>query len=133
MTVNESYLDVWNESDAGRRRELIEQLWAQDAVMLLEPPEEIREKAQWLGVHPVLEVRGHDALEIRVTRAYEEFVASGQMVFKLRHPPARLGDVVTLSWDAVNPADGQVVGGGLDVFTVGADGRIMLGHQFIGR
>lgn len=136
MNINdlaERYVAVWNESDDGRRRESITALWAKDAVMLLEPPQDIVASAAALGVTPVLEVRGHDAIEARVRRAYEEFVAPGEIVFRARDGAARLGDIVTLSWDSVSTADGEVGGGGLEVFALDGESRIKAAYQFIGR
>ncbi len=60
------YLSIWNEPDAERRRAMIAKLWTQDAVHFTNS----------------LEARGYDAIEARVTTAYEKFVATGDYVFK---------------------------------------------------
>ena len=72
------YMAVWNQPDATLRRKAIHELWAEDGAHILQPPQDIRKAARGLGfASAVLEARGHDALEVRVTRAYEDFVASG--------------------------------------------------------
>jgi hypothetical protein len=54
-----------------------------------------------------------------VTSAYEDFVATGQMSFRLRDGAKRLGDVVTWRWEGVSP-DGEVLGAGLEFVIPGA-------------
>jgi hypothetical protein len=72
------YVAVWNQPDAEVRRKAIHELWAEDGAHILQPSQEIRKAAAGLGfAAAVLEARGHDALEVRVTRSYEEFVAQG--------------------------------------------------------
>jgi hypothetical protein len=39
------YVGLWNEPDALRRRQLIAELWTEDGVHILQPPQEIREIA----------------------------------------------------------------------------------------
>lgn len=56
----ERYVAVWIEPDADRRRKAIAELWTEDGVQLLQPPQEIREAAAALGVTPTLEARGYD-------------------------------------------------------------------------
>src|SRR5262249_56209048 len=55
----ERYVAVWNESDPTRRRSLIADLWTEDAVHLLQPPQVVREAARDLNLIPVFQVRGH--------------------------------------------------------------------------
>jgi hypothetical protein len=72
------YVAVWTEPDAELRRKAIQELWAEDGAHILQPPQEIRQAAAGLGfTSAVLEARGHDELQARVTRAYQEFVAPG--------------------------------------------------------
>jgi hypothetical protein len=125
------YLAVWNEPDAGRRRKTIGELWTEDGVQVLQPPLEIREAAATLGVTPTLEARGHDALEVRVARSYEQFVAPGEFSFKPRNNAARLGDVVKFNWEMVRGSDGEVAASGLEVLVLDADGRIKIDYLFV--
>jgi len=89
------YVAVWNQPDAELRRRAIHDLWTEDGARILGPPQEIRKAATGLGFpSTTLEARGHDELEVRVTRAYEEFVAPGGFAFQLRdnagrRPPGR--------------------------------------------
>jgi hypothetical protein len=78
------YVAVWNEPDADVRRKAVEQLWTEDGVHLLEPPEEVVKRADELAISATFEARGHAELVRRVSRAYDEFVAPGQFEFR-RH------------------------------------------------
>src|SRR5260370_42167363 len=106
------YVAVWNEPDAEPRRKAIHDLWTEDGAHILQPPQEIRTLAAGLGFTSTLEARGHDALEVRVTRAYEEFVAPGKFAFKLRDNADRLADVVKFNWEMVPSSGGEMAGVG---------------------
>ncbi|ACU75308.1 conserved hypothetical protein [Catenulispora acidiphila DSM 44928] len=128
------YLAQWNEGDAERRSDMIRQVWAVDGLqVLVNPPQEIRETAAHHGIaSPLLEVRGHDAFDARVRRAYELFVAPGQYTFELNGGPVRqAGAAVSFSWVMRDRADGSVAGAGFDVLTFDADARIRTDHQFV--
>lgn len=102
--------------------------------MLVNPPEAIRDAAAALAVPaPPLEVRGYDALEARITRAYEMFVAPGEHVFTAAADPAVLAaNVVAVPWSMVTAGAREPVGGGVDVLYLDAEGRIRTDHQFVG-
>jgi hypothetical protein len=126
------YVAIWNQPDAELRRKAIQGLWADDGIHVLQPPEGIRQIATRLGFpFPTLEARGYDALEARVTRAYEDFVASGKFTFKPRHNADRLGDVVKFGWEMVPTGGHEVAGAGLDILILDEDGRIKADCQFI--
>jgi hypothetical protein len=134
MTANElaeRYSAVWNEPDPGARRSAIEALWTEDALVLLQPPLEMIAAANDLGVAPSLRVRGHDELEARVTRAYEQFVAPEGNVFRSRPDAQRLDDVVKFAWELVPAGGDEVIGSGMTFVTVGRDGRITHDYQFV--
>jgi len=126
------YVALWNEPDAERRRSAIAELWTEDGVHILQPPEDIREAAAapGLGLTATLEARGHAALEIRATSAHERFVAPGEFRFRRRDNVARLGNVVKFSWEMVSRS-GKVAGGGLEFLVLEPDGRIRTDYQFI--
>jgi hypothetical protein len=126
----ERYTAVWMEPDEDRRRALIAELWSEGAIHVLEPTQEAYEAAGERAVNPTWQVRGHGELEARVASAYEDFVASGQMTFRLRGGAKRLGDVVTWRWEGVSP-DGEVLGAGLEFVVLAADGRIATDYQFV--
>jgi hypothetical protein len=99
VEFTDGYIAVWSESDAERRGAMVRDLWTQDARQLLQPPIEIKDAATAIGMIPVLEIRGHEALERRISKAYERFVAPGIFVFRRRASPERIRDLVKLNWD----------------------------------
>ncbi|MBO2448964.1 hypothetical protein J4573_17815 [Actinomadura barringtoniae] len=131
--LTDRYMAQWNEPDAATRSKLIRDLWAVDGIqVLVDPPEEIREAAANLSFPvPPLEVRGHDAMEARVTRAYEMFIEPGHSFVPAGEVSILLANVVAVGWSMVT-ADGGVVGGGMDVLAIDDDGKIRTDHQFIG-
>ena len=128
----ERYVAVWNQSDATRRHTAVAELWAEDAVHILEPPQAVRDAASDLNVIPTFQARGHKELEARVTRAYEKFVAPGQLSFRSRSNGVRLADVVKFNWKMVS-TQGEVTAVGLEFMVLDVDGRIRLDYQFIER
>jgi hypothetical protein len=130
--LTDRYVAVWSEPDADRRRAAVRALWADDAVHVLQPPLELRQAAAGLGFdHLVLEARGHDELEARVTRAYQEFIAPGTFVFQAAGAAERLREVVTFRWVMVPRGGGEPAGAGLEFLVLGPDGRIVGDYQFI--
>ncbi|SNR41622.1 hypothetical protein [Actinomadura mexicana] len=133
--VADRYLAQWNEPDPAARSTLIREMWAPDAThVLVNPPEAVRDAAAALGVPaPPLEVHGHRALDARVARAYEMFVAPGEHVFEIAEEPVvLLPHVIAVRWAMVTADGGEAVGGGLDVLYLDGDGRIRTDHQFVG-
>jgi hypothetical protein len=130
--LSERYVSVWMEADPSVRREIIRELWAPDGAHVLEPPREIRDAATRLGFRtPALEARGYEALEARVTRAYEQFVAPGQFLFRPRDDASRLREVVKFRWEMIPARGGAVAAVGLDILFLDAEGKIAIDHQFI--
>ena len=126
------YVALWNEPDPNQRRVAIAELWTDDGVHILQPPQEIREMAArpGIGLTASLEARGHAALEARATSAYEAFIASGEFSFRRRGNAERLADVVTFNWEMV-ARSGEAVGSGLEFLVLAPDGRIGRDYQFI--
>ena len=127
---------LWTEADPHARSEQVADLWTtHGAQVLVDPPQAMRDAATELAFPvPRLEVRGHDEIDRRVTRAYEMFIEPGEYTFKATGggdavllAPALVG----LAWDMVTLADGTVVGSGYDVIQLDDDGRILLDHQHI--
>jgi hypothetical protein len=130
----ERYVAMWNDPDPAVRSTTVRDLWATDGAQLLQPPEDMREEAARIGfINPVLEARGHDALEARVTRAHEEFVRPGQFRFRLHGDAARLANVIKFRWEMVPIAGGPVAAVGLEFLILDAHGRIQSDYQFIER
>ncbi|OXM64940.1 MULTISPECIES: hypothetical protein [Amycolatopsis] len=129
MDLVERYVTLWNETDASARRKAIELLWPEDGVHLLQPPREMRDRATALGfADAVLAARGYAAIEERVRRGHEEFLAPAGVTLRARGNTDRLGDVVKFGWELVD-GGGQVRSTGLEVLTLAADGRIAVDHQ----
>ena len=128
----ERYVAMWNEEDPEARRAAVCELWATDGAQILQPPRELLKEAARIGfVNPVLEARGHHALETRVTRAHDEFVASGEFRFRPRDDATRVGDVIKFGWEMVPAGGGEPAGAGLEFLILDAQGRIRLDYQFI--
>ena len=134
IDLAERYVAMWNEADPDARRGVIRELWAEDAAHILQPPQEMRETAATIGFFaPVLEARGRRALEARVERAHEEFVASGEYVFRPRGDTIQLGDVVKFGWEMIRVAGGEQAGAGVEFVILDVHGRIRADYQFIER
>jgi len=125
------YVAVWNEPDPEVRRNAIGELWTEDGVHLLEPPEEMVKRAEEIGITATLKARGHAELVRRVTRAYDEFVAPGQFEFKRHGEVAALRDMVKLRWAMVPAGGGETLAIGIDLLLLAPDGRITADYQFI--
>lgn len=131
----ERYIALWNEADAEARHEQIRRLWSEDgAQVLVDPPQAMREALAQLSFPiPTVQIRGYEALDRRVDRAYDEFVAPGEHVFVGKGPAVRLSvNKIGLTWHMVAKADRAVVGGGYDVIALDDEGRIRWDHQYIG-
>ncbi|MGH7711524.1 MAG: hypothetical protein ACREOG_09570 [Gemmatimonadaceae bacterium] len=126
------YVAVWNEPNADARRTLIRELWADDAIHLLQPPADIKQSAAAVGMIPVLEIRGHAALEWRVTTAHDRFVAPGEFQFRLGEPPERIRDLVKLDWEMIRTKNGEVEAGGVSLLFLDERDRIVTDYTFIG-
>jgi hypothetical protein len=127
------YISLWTEPDAALRRSQIETLWAVDGRHVLRPPQQIREIAAELGFdHTTLEAHGYDAIETRVLRSYEKFVAGGTYTFRVREDAVRLHETVHFTWEMADLSRGTVAGGGREVLVLAADGLITVDYMFPG-
>ena len=132
--LTDRWVAQWNEPGPDERYQLIRDLWTEDAYqVMVNPPQAIRETAAEYAVPvPPVEVRGHEALYARVTRAYEMFVADGEYRFEQHGDAVRhAGAAVALTWVMRSRASGSVAGSGLEVLTFGPDGRVRTDHQFV--
>jgi hypothetical protein len=132
QTLAETYVALWNEPDADRRRRMVAGLWTEDGRHILQPPQEIREIAAQpgIGMPAILSAHGHEEIEARAAGAYEHWVGSEGLSFRGRDDADRLDDVVKLHWEAV-ARDGTVFGVGLSLLVLAADGRIERDYTFI--
>lgn len=115
QTFVEDYIAVWNEPDAGRRRQLIRTLWQEDARHLAR----------------TLEAVGHTGIEKRVADAYDKWVKEKGNIFRLQGGVDGHHDTVKLRWEMLPVAGGEVISVGFDFLVLGGDGRIRTGYQFI--
>jgi hypothetical protein len=126
---------LWTEADAHARSTQVAGLWATaGSQVLVDPPQEVRDAATALAFPvPRLEVRGHDEIDRRVTRAYAMFIEPGEYTFKPASGDAALlaPGLIGLAWEMVALADGTVAGSGYDVIVLDDDGRILTDHQYI--
>jgi hypothetical protein len=130
----ERYVAMWNEEDPAARRAAVVELWAADGAQILHPPREILDQAARIGfTNPALEARGHHALEERVTRAYEEFVAPGEFRFQSRDDAVQVRDVIKFGWEMVRVDDGDPAAAGVEFVMLDVSGRIRLDYQFVER
>jgi hypothetical protein len=109
------YVELWNEPDAGQRRQTIEALWAPGGA----------------NCTPAMEAVGYDELEARVTRSYDAYIGPGEYRFCSASRPAAHHGAVKVHWEMIKVADGTVASTGLEFLILGDDGRIVSDHQFI--
>ena len=130
------WFELWTEADPQARSRQVADLWATNgAQVLADPPQAVRDAATALAFPvPRLEVRGHDEIDRRVTRAYATFIEPGEYTFQASDADAVLlmaPGLIGLAWEMVSVADGTVAGRGYDVLALDNDGRILLDHQHI--
>ena len=111
-TTIDTYLSAWNETDAGRRSTLIEQVWADDG-RLIDPP---------------LEGVGHTGISEMAEARHEH--CPGHSFRRVSGIDAH-HDQVRFAWELVGP-DGVVALAGLDTGELGEDGRLRRIAGFFG-
>ena len=103
--VVDRYIEVWNETDRARRRELIARTWTDDARYL----------------DPLMSGEGLDGIDAMVGGVQERFPG---------HRFRRTGEIdahhdrVRFGWALVAAEGGAPVAAGLDVGVIVADGRL---------
>jgi hypothetical protein len=110
--VVDTYLEMWNEEDPGRRAEQIERAWASDGSY----------------VDPLLEADGHAALSEMVTAVHQQYPGHR---FRRTSGVDAHHDQVRFGWELAAP-DGAVTVAGIDVGTVARDGRLLSITGFFG-
>jgi hypothetical protein len=124
---------VWNEPDAGLRGRPSPSCGRRTASSCCSRRRRCARLPPGSGRTPTLEARGHDALEVRVTRAYEEFIAPGEFTSRQRDNADRLDNLVKFNWEMVPSGGGEPAGVGLEILVFDDDGRIRIDYQFIER
>lgn len=105
------YIDIWNETDAGKRRELIARTWTEDARYL----------------DPLMSSEGHGGIDAMIQAVQERFP---DYRFVLVGATDSYQDRLRFSW-ALGPAGGPAVVKGTDFATVAADGRLQAVTGFL--
>jgi hypothetical protein len=115
MKFIDRYVEAWNEPDAEQRRRTIEALWVPGGA----------------NYTPSTEATGYQALDDRVTSAYNAYVRSGKYRFRRAGPPVAHHNAVKVQWEMVTVDDDSVASVGLEFLILADDGRIISDHQFI--
>jgi hypothetical protein len=111
-TLADTYLAAFNETDPGRRAELLAEAFGPDAYV----------------ADPLLEGRGHDGLAAMAAQIHTHYAGH-----RLRRTTGidRHHDVLRFGWELVAP-DGSVVVAAVDVGIVAPDGRLARVAGFFG-
>ncbi len=107
-TVNETvarYIAAWNETDAGRRRDLIAEAWAEDA--------------RYVDAHR--DSTGHAAIDAMTAAVQERFPGYW---FRLSNGIEAHHDRVRFSWAAGGTEAAPLYFGGTDFAVLAKDGRL---------
>ena len=107
------YVDCWNETDAGARREAIAALWTEDASY----------------VDPLGEASGHDAIDATIAAVQERFPG---FAFRLAGPVDGHHDQLRFSWE-LGPRGADAPIAGFDVALTDGDGRLRTVLGFLDR
>jgi nuclear transport factor 2 (NTF2) superfamily protein len=113
--IADKFVSLWNESDAQRRRIAMADLWAVDAVHRT----------------PSMEACGHDAIEARITTAYEKWVRDLNYRFVMTEQVSAHHDAVRLRWAMRREEDGATLSVGSDFLLLNDAGQIRFDYQFI--
>jgi SnoaL-like domain len=98
------YIEAWNETDAGRRRELVASVWTEDGTY----------------VDPIMSGDGHDGIAAMIGGAQQQFPDHR---FELSFGPDAHNDYLRFAWQLLGPDGGDPVAAGVDFATV-AGGRL---------
>jgi hypothetical protein len=107
-----NYIAAWNETDAGRRREIVARVWAEDGA--------------YLDAHRAGE--GHAAIATMIGAAQEQFPGYR---FRLASGIEAHHDRVRFSWAAGGAPEAPLFFAGTDFATLAPDGRFRAVTGFI--
>ena len=104
-TLVNRYIEAWNETDAGRRRELVAGTWSDDGTY----------------VDPLMTGTGHDSIAAMIALAQERFPGHR---FELSFGPDAHNEHLRFAWRLYGPEGDEPVAAGVDFGTVAEDGRL---------
>ncbi|MGW4488895.1 nuclear transport factor 2 family protein [Amycolatopsis sp. NPDC004368] len=107
----EQYIAIWNETDAGRRRALVADVFTADAAM----------------TDPLGSATGHDGIDEFIGVAQAQFAG---LTFTLPSAPDAHHDLARFHWHLAAPGAEEPLAIGFDVVEL-ADGRISKVHGFL--
>ena len=99
------YIEAWNETDGGRRRELVAGTFSEDGTY----------------VDPLMTGNGHDSIATMIGLAQQQFPDHR---FELSFGPDAHNDVVRFAWRLYGAEGEAAVAAGVDFGTVAEDGRL---------
>jgi len=105
------YFDAWNETDAGRRRELIASTWAKDAAY----------------ADPLLTGDGHEGIDAMIHAVHERFP---HHTFRRTTQVDGFANRLRFSWELLTPSGASIVKGS-DFGVVDAAGRLQAVTGFL--
>ena len=97
--------DLWNETDAEQRRQLVAGTWTEDGDYL----------------DPLMSGSGHDSIATMIALAQQQFP---EHRFELSFGPDAHNDRVRFAWRLYGPDGDAPVAAGVDFATVAGDGRL---------
>ena len=111
--VIERYIAAWNEADPGRRRQLVDSLWAPDGRY----------------TDPLADAQGLDAIDATIAAVQSQFP---HFRFRLAGPVDGHGNQCRFTWElGPEGSDGLVAGS--DVAVLAGDGRVQTVLGFLDR
>jgi len=100
----DGYIEMWNETDAARRRTLVDRTWTEDAEY----------------VDPLAAGHGHDGIDAVIAGVQGQFPG---FRFSLVAAPDTHNDRVRFTWELAPPGS-DAVATGFDFGTIAPDGRL---------
>jgi hypothetical protein len=113
-TLVQTFVSVWNESDAAQRTETVQRLWRADGRHLMGGQD----------------VRGHAALTERVTSSHQRNVVERGYVFRPATAIQTLPGVVKFRWDMARRDTEEMISAGVGFLELDRDGKIACDYLF---
>lgn len=111
MKVIDQYIEMWNERDAIRRREMLADIWAEDGEY----------------VDPLSEASGLAAIDATIAGAQGQFPG---FVFTLAGPVDTHHNIARFTWE-LGPSGGEPLVIGSDTAVLTEDGRLRQVYGFL--